>query len=143
MSLTRIQRDAMARAQNGDWELADAIEVVARAAGTPTDWPLIGGIRQGGRLQFLAYGSCGCTDECSADCDGGDYCDGANHEEIKLVTNLNGDVLWCDDAPDSDGDPPPPFDWVDLSLHGAQAAVAAYHAAVVRPTQNTLIPEPA
>ena len=145
MSLTRMQRDAMVRAQNGDWELADAIEVVARAEATPHDWPLLGGIRQGGRLQFLVYGfrhEQSCSDDSCEGCAAPDFPPDAVIDTVKLVTNLNGDSMWRDQT-DNDGYPPPPFDWVDLPLHEAQAAVATYHAAGTRPTQHTLIPEPA
>lgn len=146
MSLTRTQRDAMERAQQGNWELADAIEVVARSEEVwplRYDWPLIGGIRQGGRLQFLAYGNSGCTDECDEHCDGGDACNGVEQEEVMLVTDLNDIVRWRSNPAENDGYPPPPFEWVDLPLHKAHATVAAYHAAVTQPTQQTLIPEPA
>lgn len=145
MSLTRIQRDAMARAQNGDWELADAIEVVSRSESTPHDWPLLGGIRQGGRLQFLVYGfrhEQSCDDDTCEGCAGPEVPPDDVIDTVKCVTNLNGDSLWRDHD-DNEGFPPPPFEWIDLPLHEAQATVAAYHAAVVRPTQNTLIPEPA
>lgn len=65
--LTQLQRDAMTRAQAGDFSLADAIEVLHNDRRRFRDEQLIGGIHQGGRLQFLAYGN----DPACPDCDDG------------------------------------------------------------------------
>lgn len=124
--LTQLQRDAMSRAQAGDWSLADAIELLAEGRSSFHDEPLLGGITQGGRLRMFAYGkgsacsecegsgvvvcgACGHEDEC-------DECDGAG-SNIRRGTNLSG-VDWtyivdlngtvvCDaNAPDSSDTPP-------------------------------------
>lgn len=61
MSLTQIQRDAMSRAQKGNWSLADAIEIHARCRDG-----VCGGYRHGGRLALLVEGEpavCDC-DHC-------------------------------------------------------------------------------
>lgn len=132
MSLSRVQRDAMVSAQRGQWDLADALEVSRRdpVAGMPC----IGGIRQGGRLQMLAFGdSCGCAeDDLACDClENGDV-------HIQLIIGLNERVVWAEEA----GDAPPPFH-VGLTLAQAKAVIAEYEKAFANPTQQILIPEAA
>lgn len=134
MSLTRMQRDAMKRAQRGDWELADAMEVAARCH----DSDCIGGVRQGGRLQFLAFGQSGedggpeCSGDLMCECD-------ACIDTVDRIETLNGDVVY---SADRDGDDWPHwFRGVDLQPEAAHAALEAYTAAILKPTQTTLIPE--
>lgn len=166
MTMTRIQRDAMQRAQHGDWGLADAIEVLARHE---SDSDLIGGIRRGGRLQLLAYrhynylerlneaapdsrgaacaaiACCGVNEPCAegnCDCCCGVCACGGDDGQLSHITDLNGTVLFDVDHADSDGYPPPWWAGVDITVPAASAIVSAYTAAVARPTQTTLIPEP-
>ncbi len=76
--LTQIQRDAMKRAQAGDFSLADAIEVLHPDRRYFNGERLLGGISQGGRLQYFAYGNNPVCDECKdgkvecEECDDGD-----------------------------------------------------------------------
>lgn len=70
--LTQLQRDAMSRAQAGDFSLADAIELLHPYHQSFRDEPLVGGIAQGGRLQLLVYGEDCVCDNCD---DGQRLCD--------------------------------------------------------------------
>lgn len=47
MSMTQLQRDALALAKQGDWSLADAMELRERGANF--------GVRLGGRMRVLAF----------------------------------------------------------------------------------------
>lgn len=82
MSMTQLQRDALARAKAGDWELADAMELVerSRAGNVPRavvdefvarqlddeDVSVTGGVFDCGRLRFIGYGKNTCP-ECEGD----------------------------------------------------------------------------
>lgn len=146
MSLTRIQRDAMTRAQNGDWELADAIEVIARAQ-SPAHGRLIGGIRQGGRLQMLAYAArgsfecCDCNDENCECCAG--TCDCVPDDVTDVITDLDGKVLFDAGSKGPEGTPPDWYRGVHLTVARAHEVLGAYQTAIAKPTQQTLIQEPA
>ena len=50
--LTQLQRDAMTRAQAGDWSLADAMELLADGRKHYNGNPLIGGVLLGGDFDF-------------------------------------------------------------------------------------------
>lgn len=54
--LTQIQRDAIARAQAGDFALADAMELACPDRRYFRDFELLGGVAIGGRLRQLVYG---------------------------------------------------------------------------------------
>ncbi|WP_337052528.1 hypothetical protein [Pseudoxanthomonas sp. USHLN014] len=131
MSLSRVQRDAMAHAMRGDWALADALEVSCR-----TDFeghPCIGGIRQGGRLQMLAFGqdcNCGLEEQCEC-CETGGV-------DIEVIVHLKGHVVWEDRS----GGESPPYG-IDLPLAVACLVVSEHQKSILTPTQQTLIPEAA
>lgn len=131
MSLSRVQRDAMVSAQRGQWDLADALEVSRR---DPINGlPCIGGIRQGGRLQMLAFGrACNCA--LDNDCD----CFEPGDAGIDLIVGLNGRLVW----ENQDGNTAAPFH-IDLTLGQARATLAGYDKTVANPTQQILIPEAA
>ena len=160
--LTQQQRDAMARAQAGDWNLADAIELLAEGRSEFRGERLIGGIPQGGRLQLLVYGddaecseceggevvcdSCGHTAECSA-CDGrGEFVADLSDDGWRFVVNLNGDVVY-DRAAGDPSDTPPLA--VSLKTAWAQRVIAEYQkeigalAAAAPSTQPSLATEEA
>ncbi|MDR7193388.1 hypothetical protein [Luteimonas terrae] len=89
MHMTEMQRIAMARAQVGDWDLADAMELLHRAR---HDHPvhrgyrtcLLSGERLGGRLAALNFGERDDVDELD---------DGEADERV-LQLDLNGQLLW-------------------------------------------------
>lgn len=87
MTLSQIQRDAMAQAQQGRWALADAIEIEAR---TDNQGNCAGGYLQGGRLRLIAW-----LDEERSYCQ---HCEGEGTESCEF----------CDkgkiDCPDCEGD---------------------------------------
>lgn len=77
MTMTQLQRDALARAKAGDWELADAMELVERARErapravfaefiarglNDEDVAVTGGVFDNGRLRLIGYGNNTCTD---------------------------------------------------------------------------------
>lgn len=65
--MTQLQRDAMARAQAGDWLLADAMELLAEGRQWSGNHKLLGGVRGHSRLRFFVYGD---HEECDC-CNGG------------------------------------------------------------------------
>jgi hypothetical protein len=101
-SMTPLQREAMRRAIDGDWELADAMELVERGRGALSrhgqDYTLLFGLWVGGRLRQFVWGDV--LDE-----DDEDYEDDEDDEDelvaalsadhdISLVTDLNDNVLF-------------------------------------------------
>ena len=73
MALDEMQRMALSRAQVGDWDLADAMELLARMKGTD----VVSGERIGGRLSVLNHSR------------------GAGMgDEITRQTDLNGKTVW-------------------------------------------------
>lgn len=168
--MNALQRDAMARAQRGDWDLADAIELLARIDNdndteTRTESDLVAGIRLDGRLRWLVFGADPYV-ECE-ECDGGtvvcsecgheddcDECDGSGEvfgdDVPDLVTDLNGTVIY---RRDSDDAPPPLDSGQRLDKAWAKQVVAEYEksvadaneqtavAAATATRQTTLIPE--
>lgn len=97
MTMTQIQRDAMAAAQRGDWSLADAIELQARIS--DLQFEVIGGYLSGNRLRYIAHGledREGCVY-----CDGGTVtcpkCDGEEEVECKACPD-EGKCSACDDT---------------------------------------------
>ncbi|CAN7329698.1 hypothetical protein LJR143_001655 [Pseudoxanthomonas sp. LjRoot143] len=82
MSMTQLQRDALARAKAGDWELADAMELVERSRNGHApravieaaivrglhieDFTLTGGVFDSGRLRLIGYGNNTCH-ECEGE----------------------------------------------------------------------------
>lgn len=75
-TMTGIAREAMRRAQAGDWALADAIELLSRErdgglnaaceAACEDDVQLLCGIPEGGRLRYLVWVNCFDGLECQA-----------------------------------------------------------------------------
>lgn len=128
-TLNSTQREAMRRALAGDFELADAMELMstARMRGGHTvdgrwrEYYLLYGVWIGGRLQAFAYGE-------SIDPD---------DEEVRLVLNLNGDVLFPTqpgqdhyDLPDCYADGRTPV-W-------ASTVIEAYHQQLAHPRQQSI-----
>jgi len=133
MSLSRIQRAAMARAQKGDWKLADAMELLAPGRRHFEGEALLFGVHQGGRLQAFAYG----VDHTDYKFDTDDI--DSFSCVIRYVVNLNGEVLF-----DHEQDDCPPFGThPDISLAAAYKVVHDFESATEKPTQNTLIQEAA
>lgn len=103
MQMTRIQRDALARARRGDFELADAIELEARINGSPWDGDIVGGYRTH-RLTALAEGELddvGC-DNCArqgdytcSDCEGTELIDCTECKTTGEVVGPLGAMLEC------------------------------------------------
>lgn len=153
-SMNGLQREAM----RGEWSLADAIEVVSRATGRLDGASLICGLREGGRLRYLAYGgerhgecpecegmgtaetSDGEDTEC--ECCGGTGVDETSqtYPDITLIVNLNGGEVY---SPDTHDDLPEIAYGVGIIYpEAAQATIDEYHASLAKPTQVTLaIPE--
>lgn len=140
-TLNTMQREAMKRARAGNFELADAIELLSKGrmraghhhAGGWHEHDLLFGIWIGGRLQAFAHGrplNC-CGDDCgfSLDCDCGDD----QEMETKLVIGLNEAVLFTQ------------FDGVDIPDHytdgrtpvWAQGVIDEYQALLAKPEQAT------
>ncbi len=137
-SLDSMQREAMRRALAGDFELADAMELLSKGrmraghhhSGTWHEHDLQFGIWIGGRLQAFAYGSpLTCyDDECTdVDC----ACD--DDADTKLVIGLDEAVLY--NALD-DTDIPDQFT-TGRSPTWAQGVVDAYRALAAKPEQAT------
>lgn len=139
--LTQQQRDAMTRAQAGDFRLADAMELLAPERQQHCGYDLLGGIPQGGRLQLLVYGDrCECEE-----CDDGEVeCEACGHVSVcetcggkatgtitdlhqdgwAVVVNLNGDVVYR--AEQFDPTDTPPLE-VSLTRRWAENIAADYH----------------
>jgi hypothetical protein len=80
--MTQLQRDALKRAQGGDWLLADAMELIDRAAAF--------GVTFGGRMRVLAIAEEGEVDG-MVECEG---CAGAGDTECEEC----GHVKACEDC---------------------------------------------
>lgn len=171
MSMTDLQREAMVRAQRGDWQLADAMEIDARAEDDHRDIPFMHGITVNGRLRFLMYAYSRAV-ECT-DCDGTgkQVCSECGHEAActecdgegevlnteglgpffdceMAVTDLNGVVI--EDVPHGGGQYPPNGKPVDAIT--ARQILKEYRESIctpakpgkaiaTNPTQTPLIPE--
>lgn len=138
-SLDSMQREAMRRAQSGDFELADAMELLSAGrtragqhlGGAWREYDLQFGIWIGGRLQAFAYGSpLTCyDDECTdVDC----ACD--DEADTRLVIGLNEAVLFS--SFDEGGIP-------DAYTNGrspmwAQGVIDAYREQLAKPVQKTI-----
>lgn len=164
MSMTQIQRDAMQQAQQGNWALADAIELQARLKtegerdtdDTSADLLGGGGI---GRLRYLVYGppnadtaceeceagvlvcgECGHESKCE-DCDGtGTIRNPTDYLDWTEVLDLNGRVVW------KHGDPMHecPVGELQYTADWAAGVIAEYEAGREQaPTQHPIIPEAA
>ncbi|CAN7345826.1 hypothetical protein LJR168_001979 [Pseudoxanthomonas sp. LjRoot168] len=146
MTMTQLQRDALARAKAGEWELADAMELVERSRANHVprtvvdefaareldneDIGAIGGVFANGRMRLIGYGKPTCN-KCQGDgeveCDHcghtGDCkeCDGTGGGDgvIQVFTDLNDTVV-----PEGNEPQRPaiirPISW-------AQKILAAYH----------------
>ncbi|WP_313319556.1 hypothetical protein [Stenotrophomonas sp.] len=143
--LDSMQREAMRRALAGDFELADAMELLSKGrmraghhyGGAWHEYDLQFGIWIGGRLQACAYGpAVGCQIvDCSIDCD----CSSEDDPETKLVIGLNETVLFTH------------FDGVEIPEHytsgrtpiWAQGVIDAYRAQAAKPEQATFFPSEA
>lgn len=108
MTMTQLQRDALARAKAGDWELADAMELVERAA--PSTTPanvyealfsrdldaegvaVVFGVLENGRMRYLAYGVPVC-----------EQCDGTGEHECTACGH-EGECHACDGSGGGSGD---------------------------------------
>jgi hypothetical protein len=110
--LTHIQRDAMTRAQAGDFKLLDALEVLEPNRQRFRNIPLAGGINVGGRLRLLAYG--GGRREV------GTMVSGAQ----QYITTLNGEVAYGPATLRSNACPDLEISWTTTS---AALMVAEYH----------------
>lgn len=110
--LTKIQRDAMARAQAGDFQLLDAMEMLEPSRQRFNDIPLAGGINVGGRLRLLAYG--GGRREIGTMVSGAQHC----------ITDLNGKVVCGPAELRSNECPALEFAW---TAERAAKVVADYH----------------
>lgn len=137
--LDTMQREAMRRALAGDFELADAMELLSTGrvraghhhGGAWHEYDLQFGIWIGGRLQAFAYGpAVGCQNEdCSIDCD----CSSEVDPDTKLVVGLNEAVIFTQ------------FDGVEIPEHftsgrapfWAQGVIDAYRALSAKPEQAT------
>lgn len=128
-TLNSTQREAMRRALAGDFELADAMELLSpgrmRArhvvAGYGNEFDLMYGVWIGGRLQAFAYGQSL----------------GPDDEQVRLVLSLNGDVLFPSqpgqdhyDLPDRYADGRTPV-W-------ASTVIEAYHQQLAHPQQQSI-----
>lgn len=75
--MTQLQRDAIKRAQTGDWLLADAMELLAEGRQEHKGAILLGGVRGRSRLRLLVYGEyeacCHCNGKETLACE---ECDG-------------------------------------------------------------------
>lgn len=137
--LDSMQRAAMGRALAGDFELADAMELLSKGrmraghhyGGAWHEYDLQFGIWIGGRLQAFAYGpAAGCQNvDCSIDCD----CSSEDDPDTKLVIGLNETVLFTQ------------FDGVEIPEHyisgrtplWAKGVIDAYRALAATPEQAT------
>jgi len=135
--MSTIQRDAMSRAQAGDWDLADAIELCCEGRlhvdyrGGRLD--LLFGIWEGGRLRRFAYGQA-IEDDLDPD---------MVYDDVMVVTDLNGNRLYDRSRVDE-----PPTDPALYSSHErtpiwALKVLADYQRALPVPTQAPLIAEAA
>ncbi len=121
MTMTQLQRDALARAKAGDWELADAMELVERAkieaphavvmacGGYEEEASLLYGVVDGNRMRFLAWGDASETECQTCDGKGETECGECGHTEecedcdgegttdgdvvVHCFTDMNGNVL--------------------------------------------------
>lgn len=101
-----IQREAIRRAQRGEWDLADALELDQRLRDDSHIHPPVFGLRMGGRLQLIVFVNLD-------DLDGveGERLDTLREtsepeidwDEVARIENLNGEVIY--DA--EDGSRPP------------------------------------
>ncbi|WP_207911784.1 hypothetical protein [Stenotrophomonas sp. ATCM1_4] len=131
-SLNAMQREAMRRALAGDFELADAMELLSKGRmrggamvnGRWHEYDLQFGIWIGGRLQAFAYGS-----EFDQD-------DDDSYIDTRLVLDLNGDTLFSA-APDDDY-PDVPSQYLNgRTPVWAQTVVDSYNERLAAPQQQT------
>ncbi|MBN8791735.1 MAG: hypothetical protein J0I01_05850 [Stenotrophomonas nitritireducens] len=128
-TLNSTQREAMRRAMAGDFELADAMELLSPgrmrgrhiASGYGNELDLMYGVWIGGRLQAFAYGQSL----------------GPDDEQVRLVLSLNGAVLFPT-APDQDH-----YDLPDCYADGrtpvwASTVLEAYHQQLACPQQQSI-----
>lgn len=136
-TLNTMQREAMKRARAGNFELADAMELLSKGrmraghhyGGTWHEHDLQFGIWIGGRLQAFAYGTPVCSCYNSDDCDCADDLD----IETKLVIGLNEAVLYTE----FDGTDIPDAYETGRTPVWAQGVIDAYQALLAKPEQAT------
>ncbi|WP_311238276.1 MULTISPECIES: hypothetical protein [unclassified Xanthomonas] len=128
--MTTMQRDAIARAQRGDWELADAMELACLERMTFNGaYALLFGIWEGGRLRRFAYGEA-CDDDADMQ---------FVNDSVRLIVDLNGNVLQraeIDHELDSSL-----LSSVERTRLWANSILSEYLATLPAPTQAPLIPE--
>ncbi|PPU60818.1 hypothetical protein XcodCFBP4690_17205 [Xanthomonas codiaei] len=128
--MTTMQRDAIARAQRGDWELADAMELACQERMTFNGtYELLFGIWEGGRLRRFAYGEA-CDDDADMQ---------FVNDSVRLIVDLNGNVLQraeVDHELDSSL-----LSSVERTRLWANSILSEYLANLPAPTQAPLIPE--
>lgn len=136
--LTTIQRDAISRAQSGDFELADAMELACDERQTFVhrggEYDLLFGIWEGGRLRRLAYGS-----ELPDENEEPDEV----FETVSLIVDLNGSVLLCASFEDDEPEDPALYSSCERTPIWARRVLSEYHAGISKPTQLSLIEESA